>query len=93
MFNLYYSKKKNNNNTVNCYVTCIWIPSLKWQQLVEYSTDIIDRLYQTIVKMGPVGVRAPSVHSKLLDYCGGGYGIFLNQYVHRSWEYSGFHQY
>ena len=66
---------------MNCYVT--FESRLKWRQLVEYSTDVIDRLYQTKEKKGPVSGRRVSTQI----YCdSGGYGTYLNQYDHRSWN-------
>ena len=56
MINLYCSKKN-----VNCYVT--FESRLKWQQLAEYSTDVIARLYQTIEKKGPVSGRRVSTQN------------------------------
>ena len=35
----------------------IWIPRLKWRQSAECSADVIDRLYHTIEKKGPVSAR------------------------------------
>ena len=73
---------------MNGYVT--FESRLKWWQLAEYSTHVIDRLYQTKEKKGPVSGRRVSTQI----YCdSGGHGTYLNQYDHRSWKYSGFRQY